>query len=107
MAMRSSRLKWMLIAMILFIASGNAHAHAATAHAAAQAEPCATHHHQAAQHSDCCASCINCPSGIILPLEAGIANRAAYTVRLAPDRAAPLTSRFVSPEPGPPRPEPS
>lgn len=107
--MRFSGLKWVMVFAMLFIASGNAHGHSVMEHAGPQAEQCAHHQpHQApAGHQDCCCTCLNCPAGLMTPYEANIAHRAAYSVRLTPDRAVPLASRSLSPEPGPPRTEPS
>jgi hypothetical protein len=100
--MRSSWLKWMLIVAALFVAGGTAQAFAD--HLVKKAEPCAAHHHQDADHQQCCCGCLDCPAGLISPAdEAG--HPRAPGLGLAPVRVPPLASRFLPPEPDPPRPD--
>jgi hypothetical protein len=95
----------MLIVAALFVTSGSAHAFAD--HLVKKAEPCATHrHHHDFDHQQCCCSCLDCPAGLISPAEDGGRHGLAHGTSLTPVRVAPLASRFLLPEPDPPRPMP-
>lgn len=94
----------MLIVVALFVANGNAHAFAD--HMATKAEPCAAHHHhQDGDHRQCCCSCLDCPAGLISPVDEAGPHSLAHPVSLTPVRVSPLASRFLLPEPDPPRPD--
>lgn len=105
--MRASWFKWLLVFTVLLMSSGgNAHAH--SDHAVAHATPCEAHeHHQGGDHQkshqECCCTCLACPSGLVMAIEPAAPNPVAYELDLAPARAAPLASRFLSPELDPPR----
>jgi len=106
--MRSSWFKWMLIvAVLLMSGSGGAHT-VADHHAASKALPCAVHqHHHDGDHHlshECCCSCSACPADLVLPAEPDAPHSVAYDLRLTPEPASPLASRFPSPELDPPRP---
>jgi len=104
--MRLPWLKWMLIAAVLLM-SGGSGAHSIADHHA-KAAPCVTHrhHHDGDRHPahECCCSCPACPADLVLPAEPDAPHSVAYDLRLAPEPASPLASRFSSPELDPPRP---
>ena len=105
--MRSSWFKWVLIVAVLLVSSGSG-AHTLADHAASKAAPCVTHqHHHDADHHlshDCCCTCSSCPADLVTPAEPSAPRSVAYDLRLAPEPASPLASRFPSPELDPPRP---
>jgi hypothetical protein len=113
LAVRSFWFKWVMIIALLIVSSGG-HAHAVADHAVTEATPCAAHDHHhhdsdhsqsrgAAAHQDCCCSCAYL-TDLITPAEPTAPRPLAYDLRLAPEPAARLASRFLSPELDPPRP---
>jgi len=113
--MGTSWIKLLVVVAALFIASGSAHAHAhaKVPHEESRSVPCVAHDHEDAGHhhpqnagddGDCCCSCFNCASGMILPATATTPSLIAFAMAFSPVRTTPLKSRMLSPELDPPRP---
>ena len=112
--MRSSWISPLVILLSLALLNGNAHA--ALHLGAAHSEPCPEEHehhgghtspdhqHQSDKGFACCCDCLGCSSIAQLPLSLGIV-RVEFASQIRFDAlTASLSSREVTPEPGPPRP---
>jgi hypothetical protein len=101
--MRSSWLKCVLIAALLFLSNGS-HAHTLADHAGSQAMPCAGHHHHHDQdHRQCCCDGFACLADLIAPAGLDAPHPVAYSLTLTPRGVFPLADRFQPPELDPPR----
>ena len=99
--MRPSWFKWVLIVAALLISSGG-HAHSIADHTAAHQQH--HHHHNPAGQQECCCSGFACLTVMVMPAQIDAPRPVAYSLHLAPEPAAPLASRLISPELDPPRP---
>ena len=113
--MRSSWIRPLVILLSLALTNGNAHA--ALHLGAAHSEPCPEEHahhdgrrssdhpHQPGNGSQCCCDCLGCSSPVQRPLSFGI-TPVEFASQIRFDAlTASLSSRAVTPEPGPPRPD--
>src|SRR5947209_13797232 len=112
--MRSSWIRRLVILLSLAVVNGNAHAalHLGTVHS----EPCPEghghhdghtlpdHQHRSDTGFACCCECLGCSSVAQLPLSFGIAPVEFASQIRFDELTASLSSRAVTPEPGPPRP---